>query len=106
MTTPGTAIFFDGVTSARQAVAVELGASGLHIGTPLGDPFAEWPYAELAAFSAPEGVLRLNRSGGAILALCDTVVTIPGAAIPGNGAVQSLNVAAAAAVLFYALRSP
>ncbi len=36
----------------------------------------------------------------ATLALCDAVVTIP----PG-GAVQSLNVAAAAAVLLYALRS-
>jgi RNA methyltransferase, TrmH family len=34
----------------------------------------------------------------AILALCDTVVTIP-----GDGRVQSLNVAAAAAVLLYAL---
>ena len=32
------------------------------------------------------------------LALCDTVVTIP-----GNGSVQSLNVAAAAAVFLYAL---
>jgi TrmH RNA methyltransferase len=36
----------------------------------------------------------------ATLALCDTVVTIP-----GSGRVQSLNVAAAAAVLFYALRA-
>ncbi len=36
----------------------------------------------------------------AILALCDTVVTIP-----GSFQVQSLNVAAAAAVLFYALTS-
>ena len=36
----------------------------------------------------------------AVLALCDTVVTIP-----GSGQVQSLNVAAAAAVLLYALRS-
>jgi TrmH RNA methyltransferase len=36
----------------------------------------------------------------ATLALCDTVVTIP-----GSGEVQSLNVAAAAAVLLYALRT-
>jgi RNA methyltransferase, TrmH family len=36
----------------------------------------------------------------ATLALCDTVVTIP-----GGGPVQALNVAAAAAVLLYALRS-
>jgi TrmH RNA methyltransferase len=35
-----------------------------------------------------------------VLALCDTVVTIP-----GSGQMQSLNVAAAAAVLLYALRS-
>jgi TrmH RNA methyltransferase len=57
----------------------------------------------------PVALIFGNEENGvdpAILALCDTVVTIPGAAIPGNGAVQSLNVAAAAAVLFYALGSP
>jgi TrmH RNA methyltransferase len=47
----------------------------------------------------------------ATLALCETVVTIPGAtAIPGAlvskaGAMQSLNVAAAAAILLYVLTS-
>ena len=44
----------------------------------------------------------------ATLALCDAVVTIPGVTIPGvmppgAGGVQSLNVAAAAAILFYVL---
>jgi TrmH RNA methyltransferase len=57
----------------------------------------------------PVALIFGNEESGidpAILALCDTVVTIPGLPIPGSGQVQSLNVAAAAAVLFYALRSP
>jgi RNA methyltransferase, TrmH family len=41
----------------------------------------------------------------ATLALCDIVVTIPGATTPGAGGVQSLNVAAAAAILLYVLTS-
>ena len=51
----------------------------------------------------PVALILGNEESGvdpAILALCDTVVTIP-----GSGQVQSLNVAAAAAVLLYALRS-
>jgi TrmH RNA methyltransferase len=51
----------------------------------------------------PVALILGNEESGvdpAILALCDTVVTIP-----GRGQVQSLNVAAAAAVLLYALRS-
>jgi len=35
----------------------------LHIRSPAGDLLAEWPYAELGVFSAPEGVLRLGRPG-------------------------------------------
>jgi RNA methyltransferase, TrmH family len=51
----------------------------------------------------PVALILGNEESGvdpAVLALCDTVVTIP-----GHGQVQSLNVAAAAAVLLYALRS-
>ena len=42
----------------------------------------------------------------AVESLSDTVLTIPGATLPGGGYVQSLNVAAATAVLCYALRPP
>ena len=62
-------------------------------GIPLGEFRGERPVAL---------ILGDEESGiePAVLALCDTVVTIP-----GSGQVQSLNVAAAAAVLLYALRS-
>jgi Zn-dependent protease with chaperone function len=61
MTTSGPALYFDGRTSARLAATAELGAQSLHIRSPSGDLLAEWPYAELGVFSAPEGVLRLGR---------------------------------------------
>jgi RNA methyltransferase, TrmH family len=75
------------------------------VGTALGHGV---PLAELRG-DRPVALILGNEENGidpATLALCDTVVTIPGVALPGSGQVQSLNVAAAAAVLFYALRSP
>jgi len=61
MITSGPAWYFDGRTSARLAATAELGAQSLQIRSPSGDLLAEWPYAELGVFSAPEGVLRLGR---------------------------------------------
>jgi Zn-dependent protease with chaperone function len=61
MRTSGPAWYFDGRTSARLAATAELGAQSLQIRSPSGDLLAEWPYAELGVFSAPEGVLRLGR---------------------------------------------
>ena len=52
------AIFFDGATTARQEVVVGLGPDAVQIHVASGELLAEWPYAELASFSAPEGVLR------------------------------------------------
>jgi TrmH RNA methyltransferase len=52
----------------------------------------------------PVALILGNEESGvaaATLALCDTIVTIP-----GSGQIQSLNVAAAAAVLLYAMRAP
>jgi len=75
------------------------------VGTALGHGVA---LAELRS-DRPVALILGNEENGiapATLALCDTVVTIPGVALPGSGQVQSLNVAAATAVLFYALRSP
>jgi TrmH RNA methyltransferase len=69
------------------------------VGTALADGV---PPAELRR-DRPVALILGNEESGvdpAVLALCDMVVTIP-----GSGQVQSLNVAAAAAVLFYALRS-
>ena len=62
-------------------------------GTPLAEFHSERPVA-LILGNEESGIDPATR------ALCDTVVTIP-----GGGQVQSLNVAAAAAVLCYALRS-
>jgi Zn-dependent protease with chaperone function len=68
-TTPsGPAIYFDGTCSARNDVVVEAGTAGLRIfgaGQRLLD---EWLYAELRRQSAPDGVLRLGRSGETLLA--------------------------------------
>ena len=66
MAISGPGIFFDGVTSARRTVTVELGANSLRVLTPGGDDLAEWPFGELAAYAAPEGVLRLGRAKGAL----------------------------------------
>lgn len=63
------------------------------------------PIAELRRDRPVALVLGNEERGIAppVLAACDMVVTIPGATIPGIAPVQSLNVAAAAAVLLYAL---
>jgi Zn-dependent protease with chaperone function len=68
MTTSGPAIFFDGVTSARRTVTVALGASALQVRGPAAEALAEWPYGELAAYAAPDGVLRLGRAKSPVLA--------------------------------------
>src|SRR5690242_16295472 len=68
MMTTGTAIFFDGVTSARQTVTVELGETALQVRGPGEGALANWPYGDLAAYAAPDGVLRLGRAESPVLA--------------------------------------
>lgn len=69
MAAAGTGIFFDGVTSTRRAVLVELGSDGVVVrDAQERDMLARWPYAELDQLAAPEGVLRLGRAGGQPLA--------------------------------------
>src|SRR3974390_1768525 len=72
MTTSGTATFFDGATAARRDAAVELGPEALRIGAPAGDLLAEWAYADLASFSAPEAVLRVGLAKSPVLARLET----------------------------------
>jgi hypothetical protein len=62
MTIAGSAIYFDGETSARQTVSVELGDAALRLRGPDEAAIAEWGYVQLAAFAAPDGVLRLGRA--------------------------------------------
>jgi peptidase M48-like protein len=62
MATTGSAFFFDGVTSARHAVAVALGTDAVEISTPGGGVLAAWRFSEIAPLTTPEGVLRLGRA--------------------------------------------
>jgi Zn-dependent protease with chaperone function len=59
----GTGIFFDGRISTRRHVRVTLGARTLEIDDDSGRLLAEWPYDEIEALAAPDGVLRLGRHG-------------------------------------------
>lgn len=68
MTTAGSGTFFDGITTARREVTVELGATALRMRAPDATILAEWPYGGIEARSAPEGVLRLARTGSPTLA--------------------------------------
>ena len=61
MTTTGPAIFFDGRTSARQHVTVEIATDALHVRSADGTLLAQWPYGEIEQLSSHEGVLRLGR---------------------------------------------
>ncbi len=64
MAAAGTGIFFDGVTSARRPVLVELASDGVVVrDAEERDMLARWPYHELDHLAAPEGVLRLGRAG-------------------------------------------
>jgi len=57
----GKGIFFDGNTTARQDVTVELATAELIIRDAGGGELARWPYAELDQAVAPDQVLRLGR---------------------------------------------
>jgi hypothetical protein len=69
MATAGTGIFFDGVTSARRPVLVELSSEGLVVrDAEERAMLARWPYNELDHLAAPDGMLRLGRAGAPRLA--------------------------------------
>jgi predicted Zn-dependent protease len=68
MANAGTGIFFDGATSARRDVGVELAPDMLRICAPDGAVLAEWPYDRLQTLSAPQGVLRLSKADSPALA--------------------------------------
>jgi Zn-dependent protease with chaperone function len=64
----GPGIFYDGTTSTRHHVSVELDRLGLLVRAAEGHLLARWRYAELAHLSAPDGMLRLGRLGDPVLA--------------------------------------
>jgi Zn-dependent protease with chaperone function len=63
----GTGIYFDGITSARHEVVVELAPAGLRISGRDGRLWAEWPYDEIEELAAPDSMLRLGRRESATL---------------------------------------
>src|SRR6266481_5645691 len=51
-TTTGTGIFYDGLTSNRREVAVELGGDIVRVTMPGGDLLAQWRFAEISPLAA------------------------------------------------------
>jgi Zn-dependent protease with chaperone function len=64
----GPGVFYDGTTSARHSVSVELERDALLVRAAEGYLLARWPYGELEHLSAHEGMLRLGRAGSPVLA--------------------------------------
>ena len=61
MAASGAGVFFDGKTSARRDVTVELDPAALLVREADGTELARWPYGELEQVSSRDGVLRLAR---------------------------------------------
>lgn len=59
----GEAIYFDGATSAKHAVSIELADELLRIRDTFGLVIDEWPFAELARIASPGHMLRLGLRG-------------------------------------------
>lgn len=64
----GAGVFFDGMTSARHNVSLELADHLLRIRDSDGMVLEEWPYEEIEQKPAPRDVLRLGLTGQAITA--------------------------------------
>jgi Zn-dependent protease with chaperone function len=64
----GAAVYFDGTCSARHKVLVQAAERGLRILGAGRRVLDDWSYAELRRVAAPDGVLRLSRSGETLLA--------------------------------------
>ena len=71
MTSMNSGSFFDGATTARHAVTVELAPEHLRILDRDGQALAEWPYDQLETIASPDDVLRLGRAGSPVLARLD-----------------------------------
>src|SRR5579859_4549895 len=60
MTTSGTGIFYDGLTSDRHEVAVEVDGDALRVSAPDGATLAQWRFADIEPLATPNGVLRVG----------------------------------------------
>ncbi|MGD9924804.1 MAG: M48 family metallopeptidase, partial [Pseudorhodoplanes sp.] len=59
-TRSGPAVYFDGVTAARQIVTLACTPSGLDLSRPDGTVIAQWPYDRLQHLNAPAQVIRIG----------------------------------------------
>src|SRR5215831_11692330 len=59
MTTTGTGIFYDGRTSDRREVTVDIGADAVQVRASDGAVLAQWRFAEIAPVATPAGILRI-----------------------------------------------
>src|SRR5262249_30912004 len=59
----GAGIYFDGVSSTRRDVIVELAPASLQISGLDGHSWTQWPYDDIEELTAPDGILRLGRRG-------------------------------------------
>jgi Zn-dependent protease with chaperone function len=68
MTSTGPGVFYDGTTSARHEVSVELDRTALLVRAAEGHLLVRWPYADLEQLAAPDSILRIGRRGNPVLA--------------------------------------
>src|SRR5262245_26115653 len=68
MTTSGTGIFYDGLTSDRREVVVELGLDDIEVRAPAGDVLARWPFALISPVATPAGFLRIGLANAQVAA--------------------------------------
>src|SRR5258708_3635877 len=60
MTTSGIGIFYDGLTSDRRKVAVEIGGDAIEVRAGDGALLAQWRIADISPLAASVGVLRIR----------------------------------------------
>src|SRR5262249_3869128 len=68
MTTSGTGIFYDGLTSDRRKVAVEIATDAIEVRSADGALLARWRLAEIYPLAGPTGVLRIGLANASIAA--------------------------------------
>jgi Zn-dependent protease with chaperone function len=64
----GQAIYFDGVTSARHAVSLDLAPDALLIRDARGATLGRWSYLDLEAYCAPDHLFRIGLRANPVLA--------------------------------------
>src|SRR5579871_2401060 len=60
MATTGAGIFYDGVTSDRRKVVVDIGGDTIEVSAPEGALLARWRFADISPPATSGGVLRLG----------------------------------------------